>query len=238
MDSTYNNGLPDIENITIIGVAHVSTKSIEKVRETIQSEKPDIVALELDKGRFIGLIGGEESSTTDNVDSKKLKPNEFRFILTNTILSYVQERLGKKLQIKPGEEMVAAIEEANKIGARVVLIDRDIRITLNLLLDRLSIKEKAKAFFSILGSLFIRKKDLEDIDSITEEGLVDDLVTEVEKTFPNVAKVLIDERNLYMAERLIELVQKDKNKKIVAVIGAGHEKGVKEYLQRLIGYDG
>ncbi|HIH78293.1 MAG TPA: TraB family protein, partial [Halobacteria archaeon] len=51
---------------------------------------------------------------------------------------------------------------------------------------------------------------------------------EVEKTYPNVAKVLIDERNLYMAERLIELAKNNKDKKIVAVIGAGHEKGVKE----------
>lgn len=238
MNTIFNDRPSDLkntnlDNIKIIGVAHVSTKSVEMVKEIIQSEKPDIVALELDEGRFNGLIHEEEISIKDNLKSK-----DFRFILTNTILASIQERIGKKLQTKPGEEMITAIDEANKIGASIALIDRDIKITLNSLLDSLSVKEKIKAFFSIIGSLFIRKKDLEIIDSITEEDTVDDLIREVEKTYPNVAKVLIDERNLYMAERLIELAKNNKDKKIVAVIGAGHEKGVKEYLQCIIEHDG
>jgi len=226
MNDIYND---DLENIKIIGIAHISSKSVEKVREIIRNEKPDIIALELDKERFNGLIRKEEVPIKNNIKSKDL-----RFNLTNTILAGIQKRLGKKVEINPGEEMVAAIDEANKIGASIILIDRDIRTTLNLLLDSLTIKEKIKAFFSILGSLFIRKKDLEKIDSIIEEDTVDDLIKEVEKKFPNVAKILIDERDLYMAKKLVELVKDNKDKKIVAIIGAGHEKGVKEYIQHLI----
>lgn len=231
-DRPSNSENIDLDNIVIIGVAHVSTKSIEKVKEIIQREKPDIVALELDKERFNGLIHEEEVSIKDSIKSNK-NFKDFRFILTNTILAAVQDRIGKKLQTRPGEEMITAIKEANTIGASIELIDRDIKITLNSLLDSLSLKEKIKSFFSIIGSLFIRKKDLEKIDSITEENLVDDLINEVEKTYPNVAKVLIEERNIYMAKRLIEIARNNKDKKIVAIIGAGHEKGVNECLKQL-----
>jgi len=231
-DRPSNSENIDLDNIVIIGVAHVSTKSIEKVKEIIQREKPDIVALELDKERFNGLIHEEEVSIKDSIKSNK-NFKDFRFILTNTILAAVQDRIGKKLQTRPGEEMITAIKEANTIGASIELIDRDIKITLNSLLDSLSLKEKIKSFFSIIRSLFIRKKDLEKIDSITEENLVDDLINEVEKTYPNVAKVLIEERNIYMAKRLIEIARNNKDKKIVAIIGAGHEKGVNECLKQL-----
>ncbi|VUT26858.1 MAG: TraB family protein [Candidatus Methanolliviera sp. GoM_oil] len=129
--------------------------------------------------------------------------------------------------------MLTAVEEAKKIGASVVLIDRDIRITLQLLKDKMTFREKMKIFFSLLRSLFIRKGELIELDRITDEDILDDLVNEFKKLSPNAAKILIDERDIYMAKNLLALSQSE-DKKIVAVIGAGHEKGVKRYIKSKI----
>ena len=39
--------------IRLVGTAHVSQKSVEEVRSAIEEFQPDIVGVELDRGRFI-----------------------------------------------------------------------------------------------------------------------------------------------------------------------------------------
>ncbi|VUT24960.1 MAG: TraB family protein [Candidatus Methanolliviera sp. GoM_oil] len=217
----------DLQNLKIVGTAHVSEKSIKEVRETIRKEKPDIVAVELDEGRFRGLIEREETSLREVL---RARDGEVRLLLLQWLLSHIQKKIGKGVGIMPGEEMLTAVEEAKKIGASVVLIDRDIRITLQLLRERMTFREKIRIFFSLLRSLFIRKGELIELDHITDEDVLDDLVNEFKKLSPNAAKVLIDERDAYMAKNLLSLSQMGEDKKIVAVVGAGHEKGVKRYI--------
>ena len=217
----------ELQNLKIVGTAHVSEKSIKEVRETIRKEKPDIVAVELDEGRFRGLIEREETSLRAVL---RARDGEVRLLLLQWLLSHIQKKIGKGVGIMPGEEMLMAVEEAKKIGASVVLIDRDIRITLQLLRDKMTFREKMRIFFSLLRSLFIRKGELIELDHITDEDVLDDLVNEFKKLSPNAAKVLIDERDAYMAKNLLSLSQMGEDKKIVAVVGAGHEKGVKRYV--------
>jgi Uncharacterized homolog of PrgY (pheromone shutdown protein) len=218
----------ELQNLKIVGTAHVSEKSIKEVRETIRKEKPDIVAVELDEGRFRGLIEREEMSLREVL---RARDGEVRLLLVQWLLSHIQKKIGKGVGIMPGEEMLMAVEEAKKIGASVVLIDRDIRITLQLLRDKMTFREKMRIFFSLLRSLFIRKGELIELDHITDEDVLDDLVNEFKKLSPNAAKVLIDERDAYMAKNLLSLSQMGEDKKIVAVVGAGHEKGVKRYIK-------
>ena len=220
----------ELQNLKIVGTAHVSEKSIKEVRETIRKEKPEIVAVELDEGRFRGLIEGEETSLREVL---RARDGKIRLLLLQWLLSHIQKKIGKSVGIMPGEEMLTAVEEAKKIGASVVLIDRDIRITLQLLKDKMTFREKIKIFFSLLRSLFIRKGELIELDRITDEDILDDLVNEFKKLSPNAAKILIDERDIYMAKNLLALSQSE-DKKIVAVIGVGHEKGVKRYIKSKI----
>ena len=42
-------------NLTIIGTSHIARQSLQEVTATIEKEKPDIIALELDKRRFYAL---------------------------------------------------------------------------------------------------------------------------------------------------------------------------------------
>ena len=40
------------DNIILVGTAHISQKSVDEVRETIERYKPDVVAVELCKRRY------------------------------------------------------------------------------------------------------------------------------------------------------------------------------------------
>ncbi|VVB89925.1 TraB family protein [uncultured archaeon] len=215
----------DTNKIILIGTAHVSDKSVAEVNEVIEREKPDIVAVELCKGRYKALKGEEEVKEVDVKDL--LSGNKFYYFLMHWLLAYVQKKFGKEQGVKPGAEMLSAIEKAEKTNARVALIDRDIQITLGRFWNKMSIFEKLKLFGSLIGAtLGFGTEDI-DMDRMTDEDVVSQLVSELRKIAPTAASVLLDERNAIMAKNLLELSREGK---VVAVVGAGHREGIKKYL--------
>ncbi len=221
----YKNPASPSGKIIIVGTAHVSDKSIALVNEVIEKEKPDIVAVELDKGRYKALKGEEE---VREIDVKEmLSGGKFYYFLLQWLLAYVQKKIGADTGVKPGSEMLSAIEKAGNIGARVALIDRDIQLTLGRFWNKMSFFEKLKLFFSLIGAtLGFGEKEI-DMDTITEEDVVTQLVAELRKMAPSAASVLIDERDAFMARNLLDL---SKDGKVVAVVGAGHREGIQRYL--------
>ena len=117
------------KNVTLVGTAHVSRESAEQVREVIQNERPDAVCVELCPSRFQAIRQKERWQDTDIV--KVIKEKKSFLLLSNLLLASFQKRLAKKFDIKPGEEMVKAIETAEEVGAQIHLADRDIRTTLS-----------------------------------------------------------------------------------------------------------
>ena len=214
------------KKLIIIGTAHVSKRSIEDVNEIIEAEKPDAVAVELCPRRYKALVHGikEDIPVTDVIK----KGNVFLLIF-QLILSYFQRKVGEEYGVKPGSEMLAAIEKARSIGADVLLIDRDIGITFSRFWQSLSFFEKLKLIWHLIKSMF-SGEDI-DVDEMLEEDVLDLLVREFRKISPNAAKVLIDERDTYMAANLLNAFAK--YDKIVAVVGAGHRKGIEKALERL-----
>ncbi len=214
------------KKLIIIGTAHVSKRSIEDVNEIIEAEKPDAVAVELCPRRYKALVHGikEDIPVTDVIK----KGNVFLLIF-QLILSYFQRKVGEEYGVKPGSEMLAAIEKARSIGADVLLIDRDIGITFSRFWQSLSFFEKLKLIWHLIKSMF-SGEDI-DVDEMLEEDVLDLLVREFRKISPNAAKVLIDERDMYMAANLLNAFAK--YDKIVAVVGAGHRKGIEKALERL-----
>lgn len=212
--------------IILVGTAHVSEKSVAEVNEVIDREKPDIVAVELDKARFKALKGEEEAKEINVKDL--LSQGNFYYFLLHWLLAYVQKKIGADSGVKPGAEMLSAIEKAEKTGARIALIDRDIQITLGRFWNKMSFFEKLKLFGSLAGASFgIGTKDI-DMDTVTDEDVVTQLIEELRNIAPSAASVLLDERNAIMAKNLIDL-SKDNNT-VVAVIGAGHRTGIQNYL--------
>lgn len=215
--------------IVLIGTAHVSEKSVAEVKAAIRNLKPDIVAVELCRGRYDSLKGNVQDN---QVPIKEiLSQGKINYYLIHWLLAYVQKKIGDDMGVKPGAEMISAIEEAESIGAKVALIDRDIQVTLQRFWGKMKFLEKIKMIGSLLGGLIGIGGGAEiDIDQITETDVVTALVNELRGFAPTAAEVLIDERDAYLAGSLVN-VTAGGNKTVVAVIGAGHKPGVTKYLK-------
>lgn len=214
------------ENIIIVGTAHVSDKSVAEVGETIEREHPDVVAVELCPSRYQAL--------TEEVQTRKIAPrdilsgNKPYFLLIHWLLAYVQKKIGDDLGVDPGSEMLQAIKKAESIGARIVLIDRDIQITLQRFWQSMSLWEKLKMIWALLAASIGFKGEEIDIESVTEQDVVAQLIDELRKFSPSAARVFVDERDAYIANNLLEA---GKSNRVVAVVGAGHREGIKKYLE-------
>lgn len=216
------------ESLEIIGTAHVSEKSVEKVKNTILEKKPDVVAVELDINRYTNLLNEKQGETPkQEFQIKKLiKGDNLTLFLVSGFLSYMQRKIGDDVGVKPGSEMMAAIEAANEVGARVALIDRDISITLNRALNKMSLIEKMKFVYGLIMSFFSDDEDIEDIESITEGDALKEVMGYFKEMSPKAYDVLVNERDEYMAQMLLGIP--DEN--VVAVVGAGHKEGITKYL--------
>ncbi|MDW7726691.1 MAG: TraB/GumN family protein [Candidatus Methanoperedens sp.] len=216
---------PGAGKIIVVGTAHVSDKSVAEVNEVIEREKPDIIAVELCRGRYQALKGEDE---VREINLKEmLNDGKFYYFLIHWLLGYVQKKIGADTGVKPGSEMMAAIDMAEKTGARVALIDRDIQVTLGRFWVKMSFFEKLKLIASLLGaSVGIGTKGI-DIDTVTNDDVVTQLVSELRKLAPTAASVLLDERDIFMARNLVDIAHEGK---VVAVVGAGHRQGIQRYL--------
>ncbi|WP_254862941.1 TraB/GumN family protein [Halovivax gelatinilyticus] len=149
MSDVRDDGVPtapdppdrDRGEVTVVGTAHVSQESVDEVTETVAEVRPDVVAVELDEGRYRQLKGG----TPDDIEAADLLSGNTVFqFLAYWMLSYVQSRLGERFDVEPGADMKAAIESAEQHGLGVALVDRDIQVTMQRFWARLSFGEKAK----------------------------------------------------------------------------------------------
>jgi pheromone shutdown-related protein TraB len=210
--------------IVIVGTAHVSEKSVQEVRRAIEELRPDVVAVELCQGRYRALTGQED---TGELEIKEiLKVGKLYLLLVQWFLAYVQKKIGSDLGVKPGSEMIAAIEAAEAAGARVALVDRDIAVTIQRFWSSMSFLEKAKLVLSMIPAAFGKGEEI-DIDKVTEEDVVSAIIDEFREVSPRAAQVLIDERDAYIARNLLRL---GRTGRVLAVVGAGHREGIKRYL--------
>ena len=84
----------------------------------------------------------------------------------------------------------------------------------------------------LLGSITSRQEITEDdIEELKKKDMLESVFTEFAAQDTDIYKPLIDERDRYMAARLQEEIQADGHKHVLAVIGAGHLKGIAAYLQ-------
>lgn len=214
--------------IIIIGTAHVSEKSVAEVNEAIEREKPDIVAVELCKPRYDSLKG--KTTDTDVPIKEILKGGKIYQYMIHMLLAHVQKKFADEMGVQPGAEMIKAIDAAEEHGARIALIDRDVQVTLQRFWNKMGFIEKLKMLAGLVAAVLGigGTKDI-DMDTITNQDIVTMLVEEFRGTSPNAVKVLIDERDAYMASNLIRLASGG-GKKIIAVVGAGHRAGIQNYL--------
>ncbi len=214
------------KEIILVGTAHVSRDSVEEVRESIQATKPDVVAVELCKRRYDVLRNPQNWEETDIVGIVREKKASFLF--ANLVLSAFQKRIGEKLGVRPGQEMHEAIQVADEACIPVALIDRPVQITLQRTWRKLSLKERFLLMASSITAIF-ETQDLDEdaIEQLKEKDVLTAAVDEIGKRAPTVKEVLLDERDAYMGKKITEL----EGSRILAVVGAGHVKGLTEQLK-------
>ena len=212
------------KQVIVLGTAHVSRESAQQVQELIHEQKPDTVCVELCQSRYQSLRQRERWQETDIV--KVIKEKKSFLLLSNLLLASFQKRIAKKLDIKPGQEMITAVETAEEVGAEIHLADRDIRTTLSRTWRAMGLWSKIKLLFQLMLSLGeVEEIKEEDIEKMKDKDVLETLLAEVGKALPVLKDILIDERDRYLAEK----IRTAPGKKIVAVVGAGHVPGIKNY---------
>lgn len=212
------------KKILLIGTAHVSRESTDLVKKTIEAEKPDAVCVELCESRFQSIRRKDRWLDMNIV--KVIKEKKTFLLLSNLLLASFQKRIADKLDIKPGAEMIQAVDTAEAVGAQIVLADRDIRVTLSRTWRVTGLWDKLKIVFQLALSLGdVDEISEEDIEKMKQEDMLQSLLSEVEKSLPVLRKILIDERDRYLAEK----IKSAPGQNIVAVVGAGHVPGIVQH---------
>ena len=114
--------------VTLLGTAHVSRSSAEQVAAELDSKAYQAVAIELCPSRFDALNNPDRLAQLDLM--QVLRQGKASMVMANLAMAAYQQRLGEQLGIEPGAEMRMAVTQAEVHGLPVVLIDREIGITL------------------------------------------------------------------------------------------------------------
>ena len=218
------------KNLILIGTSHIAKESIEAVEKTILKEEPGIVALELDRKRLFALLHPQKAKARWR-DIKRIGMKGYLF---SVIGAWVEHKLGEKVGTKPGAEMLRALKAARIVKADLALVDQDIEITLKRFSKALSWKEKWNLVADIFKGLVLRKTDFAfDLSKVPSEKLIAKMIKQVKVRYPNIYRVLVTERNEVMSKRLAFLMARNPERKIVAVVGAGHGKDILKLVRQL-----
>ena len=217
-------------NISLIGTSHIAKESVKKVTNAITEISPEIVALELDPGRAYALQHNIKRPKNITL-LRSLGVTGFLFYLFGEI---VQKKLGKIVNIQPGSEMLVAMKTATKVGSKIALIDRDIQITLKRFSKHFKKREFLKILLDLVTGIF-KKSEFNKIDlsKVPPNELIEYALKQAKDNYPSLYKVLVEERDIYMAKQLNKISLLYPDKQIVAVVGAGHIKGILNYLKKL-----
>jgi pheromone shutdown-related protein TraB len=212
------------KDIHLVGTAHVSRESVDLVNQVLNEKDPDTVCVELCKSRYESLT--QKKTWQEANIFRVIRDKKAFLLLSNLILAYFQKKIGHKLGIKPGEEMIRAIEAADRMGAEVHLADRDIRITLARTWRLMGLWTKIKLLAQIITSAGgLESITEEQIEEMKKRDVLETLLSEIGEELPEVKHILIDERDQYLTQK----IRTAPGKKIVAVVGAGHVPGIKHY---------
>jgi pheromone shutdown-related protein TraB len=216
----------DDKTILLVGTAHISQQSADLVEQVITGERPDTVCIELDEKRFTALSQPER---WENLDLKQIiRKKQLSTLLVNLVLSSYQKKLGGQLGIQPGAELLAAAKAAENLDIPVELSDRDVRVTLRRAWKATSFFRKGYLMATLLASLFDKTElDEEKLTELRNKDVLSEMMKEIGEALPAAKHVLIDERDIFMAEK----IKATPGKRIVAVVGAGHMQGIQRVIK-------
>ena len=222
--------MEEYHNIYILGTSHIAAESVKQVKTNFERIKPEIMALELDSGRLYSLR--HKTKRPKNLALlRKLGLSGFVFFVLG---EFIQKKLGRIVNMDPGAEMMASLKISESHNIPVALVDRDIQITLRRFSRHFRKSEGIKMVFDFILGIF-RKNPLGEINlaEVPSERVIEYVLDHTKKRYPSLYKILIDERDRYMASALYHISESNPDKKILAVVGAGHVRGINRYLKQI-----
>ncbi|WP_078121523.1 TraB/GumN family protein [Thiosocius teredinicola] len=215
--------------ITLLGTAHVSRTSAEEVEALLDSKQYEAVAIELCPSRFDALNNPDRLAELDLM--QVVRQGKAAMVMANLAMAAYQQRLGEQLGIEPGAEMRMAVSQADVHGLPVVLIDREIGVTLKRTARSLSWWRRAVLFTGLITSLISREEvSEEDIEHLKEGDVLETTFAEFAHDREDLFQPLIAERDRYMAAKLRAAAAEHPGRSMLAVVGAGHLKGIAMHL--------
>ena len=218
----------DGNNFVILGTAHVSQTSVDKVNELLETNVFDTVAIELDEMRYDAMTNPDKYKNMDLIQI--IKNKQTGMIAVNLALSAYQNRLAQQLGVEPGAEMKAAITQTNEKKLTLWKIDRNIRTTMKRAWRNMKFLDKAGLIFSFGG--FFEKEEIsaQEIEKLKSGDVLESTFSDFADESQPLYTSLIHERDSYMAARLLQETQQTESKNILVVIGAGHLKGMSQAI--------
>ena len=217
---------------------------------------PSQTRIALEKQKETATAYRNKQIGSGNILSKTL--NSFKLQISSWASETAGSVLGKalgsfyksveKLGFEAGGEFKAAVEEGRDTGARVLLGDRDVDVTLERLASAILNTDPAQ-FEKVAG----RIQDLEEekglkfqdddkidrqqmsviVETLKQRDLIVMLMKELKQEVPLVYDALIGERDIYMAQSISEAKS---SKSLVGVVGMAHMSGIENYLTKNRGF--
>ena len=215
------------KEVILVGTAHISQESVELVKLVIEQEHPDGVCVELDAKRYEAI---SHPNRWESLDLKEIiRKQQLSTLMVNLVLASFQKRLGDKLGVIPGTEMLEAIRMAEKHNIPVTLGDRDVRVTMRRAWRNTPFWRKSLLLSSLMLSIFdTTEVSEEEIRNLKKQDVLAEMMKELGKEVPTLKEVLIDERDRYLAQKILD----SSGTRTVAVVGAGHVEGILHTLKQ------
>jgi pheromone shutdown-related protein TraB len=209
----------------LVGTAHVSRESVEDVRRTVDIVRPDSICVELCPARHQAMTRRDDWKRMDIY--KVIKDGKAVFLMVQLVLQAFYRKIGDKLGVQPGAEMMEGVRLADETGATLVLADRDVQVTLKRVWGFLGFWKKFQLLSQLLTSVFVDEDvDKALIEDMKKKDQLDAIMGSFGEKFPQIKERLIDERDIYLAQK----IRKAPGENIVAVVGAGHVPGMQKYF--------
>lgn len=223
--------------LTIIGTSHIAKQSVQEIKKAIIEKKPDFIAVELDKDRALSLLKNTMQPRSFSLkDVQQVGIQGYIFVRVG---QFIQQKLGRVVGISPGAEMKAALELANKEKIPILYIDQPLPITLKRLSSGIKWREKLRIVADLLTifipSRLLKKKTVEkfDLTTVPAQEVISKLLVLMKERYPTLHRVLLEERNKYMVQKLVAQLRKDSTKNILVIVGAAHKEGMEELLLKV-----